>query len=75
MSDSNKVCVGDNQETSRTTRKYRSSLLITTTPVIDYANHSMQPLSLRDIFPYLSKRQIATNKAQSCNKNLKGVAK
>jgi len=56
MSELNNNCIED-QPTSRTVRKYRASLLIATTPVLDYVNGSMQPLTLHEIFPYLSKRQ------------------
>ena len=57
MSKLNTNYLGNDQAISRVRRKYISSLLITTTPVIDYADHPMQPLSVGEIFPYLSKRQ------------------
>jgi len=56
----------DDKPTSSTIRKCRALLLIATTPVVGYANHPMQPLTLREIFPYLSKNKKLKNRDKLC---------
>ena len=56
MSELNKIAAGDNpQPTTQYRKKSLAMLTIATTEMTDYANHPMQPLSLHEIFPYLSK--------------------
>lgn len=57
MSNLDNHCIEDNQLTSKKIRKRRASLLIATTPVLDYVNGSMQPIILNEIVPYLSKNK------------------
>lgn len=57
MSELKKITAGDNPQPTQYRKKSLAMLTIATTEMTDYANHPMQPLSLREIFPYLSKNK------------------
>ena len=61
MSELNKIAASDNPQSTQYRKKSLAMLTIATTQVIEYDNHPMQSLSLREIFPYLSKNKKLKN--------------
>ena len=67
MRELNKIAVGHNPQPTQYRKKSLAMLTIATTEMTDYSNHPMQSLSLREIFPYLSKNKKGNVMANKVN--------